>query len=76
LKWSEGTIFSSKGFNINEDLAYKYIIICTNNTELKNTVQENMCIKLDVNGRLKLITYRGHWEGRSKIIVIRWGIVQ
>jgi hypothetical protein len=32
-----------------------------------------MCIKLDVNGRLKLITYRGHWEGRSKIIVIRWG---
>jgi hypothetical protein len=50
-KWRE-ILLSSKLLNANEDATYRRIIKCTNVADL---IQENTCIKLDVNGKTKLL---------------------
>jgi hypothetical protein len=57
-KWRE-QFLNNKWLNINEDVAYKIIINCTNAVELIN--KGNACIKLYVTGRIKLIIYNCKW---------------
>jgi hypothetical protein len=71
-KWRE-QLLNRKWRIINEEVAYKRIINCTNAVELRN--RKNTCMKLDVNRRIKLVIYKWKWGRGSTVIVIRINIV-
>jgi hypothetical protein len=64
-KWRK-QFLSRKWLMLNEGIAYKKIINCTNVIE-----QEFTYIKSDANGRIKSLIYHQNWGGGSRTLVIR-----
>jgi hypothetical protein len=60
-KWGE-QFLSKKWRNVNEEAEYRRISNCTNVVELSHV--GNICLRLEVNGRIKLVICK--WKRASK----------